>query len=266
MRKQHKKLILTSIISACAFASPQILAHSVFQTTTGEEGVKVYNNIAVGHGCENKDPTKANLPVIATNMVLANGQDSTILIDGTINTTAKASDYLTNWPSALVKNIPSTDIFKKQDAILYSAEGYKFTSYGEDVYFSVIGKTSLDGSIPGSFNTGLIPFIMTAPGIVTGSGNCAKTVIIEAAIADICKFTSTKGLAAHTANIWMPKETGSKFDSFKLHGLDSPAKFTVTRKTANPLDASCGAGQVITIRPSATQLNKDLPIKGRWAN
>jgi hypothetical protein len=266
MRKQHKKLILTSIISACAFASPQILAHSSFQFATGEEGVKVYNNIVVGHGCDNKDSAKASVPVIANSMVLANGQDSTILIDGTINNLAKASDYLTNWPSSLVKNIPSTDTFKKQDAILYSADGYKFTSYGKEVYFSVIGKTSLDGSIPGSFNTGLIPFFMTAPGIVTGSGNCAKTVIIEGAIADICKFTNTKGLAPHTANIWMPKGTGSKFDIFELHGLDSPAKFTVTRKSTNPLDASCGAGQVITIRPSAAQLNKDLPIKGRWAN
>lgn len=266
MKKHHKKLMLSSIISACAFASPQILAHSSFQTATGVEGDKVYNNIVVGHGCDNKDPAKASVPVIANNMVLANGQDSTILIDGIINSAAKASDYLTNWPSALVKNIPSTDTFKKQDAILYSADGYKFTSYGEDVYFSVIGKTSLDGSIPGSFNTGLIPFVMTAPGIVTGSGNCAKTVIIEGAIADICKFTNTKGLAAWTSNIWMPSGTGSKFDIFALHGLGSPAKFTVTRKTANPLDASCGVGQEITIRPSAAQLNRDLPIKGKWAN
>jgi hypothetical protein len=266
MKKQHKKLILTSIISACVIASPQILAHSAFEITTGVEGDKVYNNIVVGHGCDNKDPTKAKVPVIANNMVLANGQDSTILIDGTINSAAKATDYLTNWPSSLVKNVPSTSTFKKQDAILYSADGYKFTSYGEEVYFSVIGKTSLDGSIPGSFNAGLIPFVMTAPGIVTGSGNCAKTVIIEGAIADICKFTTTKGLAAHTANIWMPSGTGSKFDTFALHGLGSPAKFTVTRKSTNPLDAGCGIGQTITIRPSAEQLNKDLPIKGRWAN
>ena len=292
MKKHHKKLILTSIISACAFASPQILAHSKFTTTSGTEGAKVYNNISVGHGCENTDKAieqgKGKLPVIANRLVLPDGSagtrilaksaatsalnDTPVLVEG-----ATVADYLTNWPSSLFSNVPSTDIFKDQSALLYTDPLGYADSHNVQIYTSAIGKTSLNGSIPGNYNTGLIPFVMTAPKIKTGATNCAKTVVIQGAIADICKFTNKNGLSIHTANIWMPANTGSKFDSLNggagLDGYGSPAEFTVSRDitattthTANTLDSSCGDGLTVYIVTSGAQLNRDLPIKGRWAH
>jgi hypothetical protein len=34
--------------------------------------------------------------------------------------------------------------------------------------------------------------------------------------------------------------------------------------TANPLDASCGAGFEVTVTPSAAQIDRDLPIPNVW--
>lgn len=253
MKKQHKKLTLISVILACTISSPQILAHSKFQITTAEEGATVYNNISIGHGCENPKPEiTTKLPVIANRMILPDAT-GTVFVNG-VATSEPITNYLTNWPGTLFKNVPSTSTFATQDVVLTSDAT------------SPIGKSSTSGKVPGDFNTGLIPFVLKAPSIKTGPDNCALSVTLEGAIADICKFTTTKNLTVHTANIWMSAGTGSKFDSYNLDGLGSPALFKITRLITNPIPAGCGAGTIVVIKPTATQLNTDLPIKGRWAN
>ncbi len=271
MRKQHKKLILTSIISACVIASPQILAHSKFTTTTAEEGVKVYNNISIGHGCTNPNPDKADkLAVIANSMVLPDSS-GVVYIDG-VQTSQPVTDFLSNWPGTFA-NVPSTDIFSRQEVIL------------DSLGTSAIGKVSTIGKIPGNFNTGLLPFIITAPLITnkmastsetpaSQSPNCANTVTLYGSIADICKFTTTTSkLTTHTQNIWAAI-VGSKYEGRGIDGLDNdlvnkpdgnPATFTITRKGTHTLDSSCGAGVVVVIKPTPTLLNQKLSIKGKWA-
>ncbi|MDP1615503.1 MAG: hypothetical protein Q8L68_06875, partial [Methylococcales bacterium] len=43
---------------------------------------------------------------------------------------------------------------------------------------------------------------------------------------------------------------------------DGPASLTITRDVvANPLPESCGGtGQVVEVKPSAAQINRDMPI------
>lgn len=63
-------------------------------------------------------------------------------------------------------------------------------------------------------------------------------------------------------NFWVPA-VGSKFDGAPgAHAYNFPVFFTVNRDLeTNPLPESCGgAGQQVTVRPSAAQMDRDMPI------
>ena len=86
-------------------------------------------------------------------------------------------------------------------------------------------------------------------------------------IVDICEITgidalrSGSGESGGPVNLWTHNNLGTPYDRVSAED-DGPASLTITRDlTKNPLPASCGAGVDVEVKPSAAQINRDMPIK-----
>lgn len=259
-----KKLAMCSLTAAVlAAASQSAFAHTRLQSPVIVEGVRVYNNEVIGHGCHNLTTNSNSTPVMGT---------STVFPDATAIVTSKPvgaaatdpgtpagdiTDWIAGAGEGYSKKVYSKDIF--------SLEGQKFNSLGNAVGYWTGGGSTL----PGISYTALIPFKTDA--ITIKPESCANTVTFVVAIADICEITNLDGFSDETVNLWTPA-VGSNYDGAGLHGYNSPATLKVIRNTtgtpatlttaavaANPLPASCGAGVDVTVTPTAEQINRDMP-------
>lgn len=260
-----KKLVMHTLTTATMVAASQgALAHTRVQTPTILEGTRVYNNIAITHGCHNHAANNNSTPVTGMSVVFP---DVTATVTskpaGSASTVASTpagvvTDWITGAGEGYNKKVLNKEVF--------STEGQKTNALGNAVGFWTGG-----GSLPGVGYTALIPFKTDAISIQPTS--CAKTVTFVVAISDVCETTNISGLNDETVNMWTPA-VGSSYDGVGLHGYNSPATLKVVRNTtgtaatltsdavaANPLPASCGAGLDITVTPTAAQLNRDMPAK-----
>ncbi len=221
------------------------LAHTRLQTPVIDENNarhgSNYNNEVIAHGCKTTDGK--NRTVLGTVVVFPDGTDSTITVDG--ETTDKPlSDFVTNWGSPVAK-IQDKDVFVLEQEIE--------TPLGNVVGFWSAGTPGLRPGL-----TGLIPF--RTRGVIINPESCAKSVKFIVAIADVCEVTSVAGFSPDKVNLWTPA-VGSNFDGDPSgHGYNSPASLTVNRSDS-PLPAACGAGVDVVVTPSASQLNRDMPVK-----
>lgn len=258
-----KKLAMCSLTTATMVAASQgALAHTRLQSPTIVEGTRVYNNVAITHGCHNNTTNSNSTPVMGTSVVFP---DATAIVTSK-PVGASAADpstpagIITDWiegaGEGYSKKVYSND--------LYSAEGQKFNSLG-----NVVGFWTGGGSLPGIGYTGLIPFKTDA--ITIKAASCANSVTFVVAISDVCELTNIGGFSDETVNMWTPA-VSSAYDGVGLHGYNSPATLKVVRNTtgtlatlttpavaAKPLPPSCGAGLDITVTPTAEQLNRDMP-------
>lgn len=235
--KQFKSITHTALaIAVLLGASQNALSHTRLEIPQQTEGVRITNNIVIGHGCG--DGTN----VIASSIVFPDGVDSTVKVDGTATADA-ISTYVANYGN-LYQKILDYSVFKY--------ENEKIDGNGNVVGFWVKG-----GIMPDYYNA-YLPF--RAGALAFEPASCARSVKVVLGIANICRVTNIAGFSDAKVNLWMPA-VGSDFDGPGLHGYDSPATLTVNRDLVNnPLDASCGDGVAVEIIPSAAQMNRDMPI------
>lgn len=236
MNKVKLELTLFSLAVAILLGTgPEVSAHTRLETGTVGEGVRVTNNVVIGHPC-------GTTPVIGTSIVFPDGVDSTILVDGQPQG-GLLSDFVSNWGD----NVRP----------LLSRAAFDHVQPKQDTAGKVVGFWAAGGSGMPEGMVACVPFRLNAVNIVAGS--CAKSVTFEVAIADICQITSPNGFQTEgVVNLWTPDDLGTIFDSSIDNG---PAPLKITRNlTANPLPESCGQGVDVTVRPSATQINRDMPI------
>lgn len=226
-------VFLTGIIwqNACA--------HTVIQPSEILEGTRSDNYLVVTHGCN----TEA---VIGTSVVFPDGIDSTVVANG--NPVGPLSDFIQNW-GGLIQIYQDHSIFSEQDV-------------KRDARGNVVGFWAGGGRTIAPHVFGRIPFVTSA--VLINPESCAKAVRFAVAAADICKITTSNDLntTENAVSFWTPA-VGSKYDGTPGgHAFDFPVFFTVTRDLAtNPLPESCGAGLQITVRPSAAQIDRDMPIQ-----
>lgn len=225
-------MLLVSSVSQHAFA------HTVIQPPEVTEGKASENFVMTTHGC-------GEAKIIGTNVVFPDGVDSTVIVDGSPHN-GPLSDFLENWGNS---------ISMYQDRSVFSEQGEKHDPNGNVVGFWSGGGRALDlkkARFP--FSSSGVRFIPTS---------CAKAVKFSVAIVDVCKMTNISGMIENdSASFWTPA-VGSKFDGAPgSHGYDTPANFTINRDLeGNPLPESCsGTGQLVLVRPSAAQLDRDMPI------
>ena len=252
-----KKFAFCTLTAGVLAASQSVVAHTRLQTPVAVEGTTVYNNAAIGHGCDSTGAWKAR--VKANSVVFPDGTDSTVSINGVAVPNATVDDYI-GW-GGKISHIPSTDVFKKTH-IERGRAGIEGAN--------AVGNHSWNGDLPGDNVVGLVPIRISAVLFKTASenpNNCARSVTFQVAIADICKITDASGFNNDTVNLWVPA-VGSMFDGVPgMDGYNSPATYKITRDlnpdsaNYNPLPEACGEGVDVVVSPSAAQLNHDMPIR-----
>lgn len=232
------KNLWSTIIAAVSY-SASVFAHTVIEPPQVTEGVKTQNSLVITHGCGDAD-------VIGTTIVFPDGVDSTIVVNGAPYS-GQLSDFLQNWGG---------NIQLYQDRSVFAEQDVKRDSNG-----NVTGFWSGGGRPASGHLFSRIPFVTSA--VLFQEGSCAKTVRFSAAAADICKITSSASFSEDgVVSFWVPA-VGSQYDGTPGgHAYDFPVFFTINRDLAtNPLPESCGAGSTVSVKPSAAQLNRDMPIR-----
>jgi hypothetical protein len=230
-----KLKILTVAIATAAglIIGPYALAHTTIQNQAAE-GTTTYNNLVIAHGCTLSDGTK--IPVIAQSVVFPTVKP-VMSISGTFAGNP-AVVSVTSF-AGIAQLIQSKDIFTKQKE-------------KTDALGNVIGFESTDGSLEFSLH-GLVPF--RTAGISFPADSCAKSLVVQVAIADVCQSFGAK-------NLWIPSVT-PKYPDPNVDGIGAPANLIFNRNlTTNPLPASCGAGYVLTVTPSNEDVDANLKLDG----
>lgn len=231
-----KKLLPVAIATlVSAGLAAQASAHTRFEVSSLDEGTRVYNNMIIGHGC-------GSLGVVGTSVVVPEGTDSSITVDGVAHEGA-LTDYVTNWG-------PNVQAIKDTT---FPQMGVKLGSLSNPVGFWAGGE-EVDHNLVMA-----IPFRINATNIEPTS--CAVSVKFYVSIADVCQVTDAAGLnGTDVAGLWTHNNLGTVYD--RVSETDNgPASFTITRnQETNPLPASCSAEEAVEVRPSAAQINRDMPI------
>lgn len=229
-RNFKPKFVVISIMAVMtATAGQNVFAHSGPEISQINESVRTSNNIVIGHGCGDNS-------VMGTSVVFPDGVDSTIAVDGVAHT-GTLTDFVTNWTNANQK-IYSRSVFTYQDE--------KTDNTGNVVGFWAGGE-----KLPHNL-AGFIPFRTSA--VVIEPTSCAKSVKFHVSVADICEITDIAGFNESTVNFWTLK-LGTPYDAAE----DESTSLTITRTSALP--SSCGDGVAVEVKPSAAQINRDMPIK-----
>lgn len=219
--------------------SQNAFSHTRLEIPVVVEGLRVSNNVVIGHGCGE------GTNVIASSVVFPDGVDSIVKVDG-VQSTSVVTDFLANWGN-LNQKILNHSVFEKEDEKV-------------DANGNVVGFWVRNGKSPDYYTT-YVPF--RAGAAVIAADSCAASVKVAIAVVDICKITNIAGFAEGILNVWTP--AGSNYEYPGAHGIDSPASLTYTRNLeTNPLPESCGGtGVAVEVVPSAAQINRDMPIVDR---
>lgn len=231
-----KRIVVTAVSVALIGIGINALAHTRLDIPTMTEGSRTINHL-VGHTCGSNK-------AIGFSVVFPDGVDSSVLVNGQPHTGA-----LTDFVEGYGNNAQL--IFDRSQFDLVDE---KMDPSGANV----VGFWGGGGPGVPSNLTVATRFRLTAPTIVPTS--CAKTVKAYISIAVVCQVTGTDQFGAEgVVDLWTPNNLGTPFDSVEA-GADAP--WTINRDlTKSPLPESCGAGVDVEIRPSAAQINRDMPVK-----
>lgn len=225
------------LISHSTFAHDEIKIKSMFEGTSND------NAIVIGHGCEAKEK-----PVRAQSVVFPTVNPELIASDG--RTIADLSEIIgASLYAGQVDLIQNKDIFQSQNE-------------KQDALGNTIGFYSTDGNLQTNLQ-GRVPFQFVAPSF--SKSTCATALKIEVAVADICIF-SAPTIRASKVNLWIP-DNGSQYaiagKAQNVDGLGEPPVLQIKRNLVkNPLNAGCGAGFTVRVRPSAADVDANLAIPG----
>ena len=235
-----KKFKLAALsLTAVMFAgvAQNAFAHTRINEATQIEGTRGINHIVISHSCNDTSNT------LGTTVVFPDGVDSTIMVNGEASE-SQVLDHLTNYGNnfQLIFDRSAFDAMEEKN-----------------VGGNVVGFWAGGGpGMPASLNVATA-FRATAARIEPTS--CTSSVAIKVSIADICEITDTAGFNDDVVRLWTHNDLGTPFD--RVSDTDNgPATFTITRDlTENPLPDGCSAeGDAVVVKPSAAQINRDMPI------
>lgn len=227
-----------SAIVLLAILSQTIYAHTVIEPSQVTEGKSAQLSLVVTHGCGDE-------PVIGVSLVFPDGVDS-IIVANSAPYTGPLTDFLENWGG---------NIQLYQDHSIFSEQDTKRDNNGNVVGFWSGGGRTISGHLYGR-----IPF--TSSPVIFKSDSCARNVRFALADADICKITTLAAVQEEdSVSFWTPA-VGSKYDGTPGgHAYDFPVYLAFNRDLdSNPLPESCGNGLEVIVKPSAAQIDRDMPI------
>jgi hypothetical protein len=234
---------MSGFVSKTAFALALVVpltaaAHTSLETSTMAEGLRVVNNLQIGHACG------AGTSVLGTSVVFPDGIDSTILVNGAPYT-GPLSDFVSNW-GPNIQPLVSRAVFDIVDE--------KNGPTGNVVGFWAGGGPGMPDHM-----VGYVPFRVNATNINPLS--CAVSVRFYVNIIDVCTITSAAELHDEgVAEFWTHNALGTIYDRASTTD-DGVGRLTFTRNTStNPLPSGCGTGTAVEVKASKAQIERDTPI------
>jgi len=231
-----KILSFSFTASLLLIMSVGVFAHTRLDIPTMVEGTRIINNL-VAHACGENS-------ILGTSIVFPDGVDSNVLVDGQPHT-GVLTDFLTNYGN--------------NAQLFFNRGAFDFMEEKIDSLSNVVGFWAGGGpGVPHTLNLAT-QFRLSAPSIEPSS--CANSVKVNISIANICKITGVDQFATEgVVDLWTHNNLGTPYDRVSATD-DGPAPWTITRDlTINPLPESCGAGVAVELKPSAAQINRDMPI------
>jgi hypothetical protein len=257
-------------IGFCLLASGQdVFAHTRLTVAKVLEGAdKIYNNIGIGHGCGEN-------PVIANSFAFP---DETGIVYANNLATGLDPINIATTGAPVITRIPSRDVFAFGQLSLGdpALNGKTPTEASNPVgsqswYNSTVSTDPVQNAINGNGvpphgNKGLVPIQIS--GVIIDPKSCAKSIKYEVAVMDVCIPTPLNSvIPGSTANGWIPASGGNNWlATSKEDPAPSPATYTVTRDPKNKIPRKNGDGTLCkkgidyVVKPTQTQLNRDLPI------
>jgi len=237
-----RALVLSAVSTALVGIGMNAFAHTRLDIPTMVEGTRTINHVVITHSCGDTKRT------IGTSVVFPDGVDSTILVGGQPHT-GSLTDFVENWGNTN-QMIMNKAVFTVGDEKIQNGNVVGFWAGGGEGMPNHLYST--------------LPFRASAVNIAAAS--CAKSVKFYVSIVDICEITGVDALRTGTgeaggvANLWTHNNLGTPYDRVSATD-DGPASLTITRDlTKKPLPESCGAGVDVEVKPSAAQINRDMPI------
>ncbi len=226
-----------TLLASC-LAAPALLAHTTLETTTMAEGVRVVNNLQIGHACG------TGTSVLGSSVVFPDGVDSTILLNGAPYP-RPLTDFISNW-GPNIQPLVNRAVFNTVDE--------KNGPNGNVVGFWAGGGPGMPNHM-----VGYVPFRVNATNINPLS--CAVSVRFYVSIVDVCEITGATELHdAGVAEFWTHNNLGTIYDRQSATD-DGVARLTITRNTTtNPLPPGCGTGSTVEVKATKAQIERDLPI------
>jgi hypothetical protein len=236
MKYKLKYKVLSLSFLTSLMVGSGAFAHTRLDVPIMVEGTRIINYL-VAHSCGENT-------MLGTSVVLPEGTDSTILVDGQPHTGA-LTDFFTNYGNnaQLLFNRGAFDLMGEKNDATGNVVGF-WAGGGPGMHHSLNAATQIR---------------LTAPLIEPTS--CASSAVVYISIANICKITGTDQFGDGIVDFWTHNNLGTPYDR-KSAEDDGPAPWTITRDlTANPLPASCGStGVKVELKPSASQITRDMPI------
>lgn len=235
-------LLSMALINLLAQSPVQAHTEVAYPVTEGSETL---NYITIGHGCE-----ATNSPVTAQSVIVPTVDPVVTLSTGGTSTLADEINGNLGL-KGLIKPIQDKSIFTKQDV----------KSDSSIAPSNIIGFVGTHGNLSTKL-LGRVPFTAVAPTFKASS--CANRMIVTLAIADICKKTFPPKVG--TANLWIPAAT-TKFADATVDGIGEAPQLIIERSGSLPSHCSGDGfpnGYDVTVVPSPTDIDTNLPIKGTW--
>jgi hypothetical protein len=235
-------LLSMALINLLAQGSAQ--AHTEVALPVNEDS-ETLNYITIGHGCEATDS-----PITAQSVIVPT-------LDPIVTRTYNSSTTTTTLADEIDGSLGLKGLIKPiQDKSIFTKQNIKTDSLG-----AIIGFVGTHGNLSTKL-LGRVPFTAVAPRFAASS--CANRVIVKLAVADICKKTFPP--KAGTANLWIPATTPT-FKDTNVDGITEAPALIIER--SGPLPGNCvgdgyADGYIVTVEPSATDIDTNLPIKGTW--
>jgi len=220
-------------------------AHTTIPTQS-TEGLRSNGYLRIGHGCED-----GARDVVAQSVVFPT--DAPVLSSSDPNQTPASLDQVIEQGG--LAGLPNL----VQDRSVFNVQSEKTDGNGNAIGFVGSRGRLRQGLI------GQIPFEFTGPNFLAES--CAKRLLIQVAIADLCAVGS-QPVRGDKLNLWIPdngSQLATKGAAASIDGIGEPATLIVNRDLLNnPLGGGCGGGFDLTVTPSATQVDRDLPVPHLW--
>lgn len=188
LNKKSKLSIQTAIAIALLMGiSQNAFSHTSLEIPSVAEGVRLTNNVVIGHSCGEGKNT------IASSTVFPDGVDSIIKVNGAVSSDT-IDTYVSNFGNLYQKVL---------DHSVFESENEK-----KDASGNVVGFWVKDGKMPEGY-TVYLPFRASA--MLIEPTSCARSIKVVMGTVDICKITPISRFGDGIVELWTPI-VGSNYD------------------------------------------------------